>query len=82
MTLALYPIYLCTYICYATATHTLDTPYTLQMDGSLFEEIQATAVQSDELGVVCKQVDGIGQGVLWLQLKGALWKGRGRCEVG
>ena len=56
--------------------------HTLQMDGSLFEGVQAVVVQSVELGVVCEQVDGIGQGVLRLQLKGALWKGRGRCEVG
>ena len=71
MTLAPYPIYLCTYI-----------RMLLQMDGSLFERVQAAAVQSVELGVVCKQEDYIGQGVLRLQLKGALSKGRGRCEVG
>ena len=43
-----------------------------QTDGSLFEGVQAVVVQSAELGVVCQQVDSIGQGVLWLQLKGAL----------
>ena len=82
MTHAPYPIYLCMYICYATPTHTLDTSTHTQMDDSLFEGVQATAVQSVEPGVVCEQVDSIGQGVLRLQLKGAFWKGRGRCEVG
>ena len=43
-----------------------------QTDGSLFEGVQAVVVQSAELGVVCQQVDSIGQGVLWLQLKRAL----------
>ena len=56
------------------ATHTLNPFIHTQTDGLLFEGVQAVVIQSVELGVVRQQVDGIGQGVLRLQLNGALWK--------